>query len=66
MERSLCAAVIGSIVRILIEKRTLRTVSVNDCFWPKVALRRHRKIIRLCDSHEGLESTQPGHSSSLS
>ena len=31
----------------------------------KVALRRHRKSERLCDSHEGLESTLLGHSSPL-
>ena len=42
----------------LIRKRPLGMVSVNDRFWPKAALRRHRESDRLCDSHEGLESTQ--------
>ena len=49
----------------LIRKRPLRMAPTDDRFWPKVALRRHRKSVRLRDSHEGLESTQIGHSSSL-
>jgi hypothetical protein len=49
----------------LIHKRPLRLAPTNDRNWPKVALRRHSKSDRLCDSHEGLESTQIGHSSLL-
>ena len=49
----------------LIRKRPLREAPVNGRSWPKVALRRHRKCVRLCDSHEGLESTQIGRSDSL-
>jgi hypothetical protein len=59
------AATIGSIVRFLIRKRSFRQAPANDRFWPKVDLRRHRKNARLCDSHEGLESTRFGRSSSL-
>ncbi len=60
----------GRILRLhsifLIRKRTFGESAANDRFWPKVALRRHRKSVRLCDSHEGLESTtQIGHSGSL-
>ena len=49
----------------LVHKRPLREAPVNGRSWPKVALRRHRKCIRLCDSHEGLESTHNGHLGSL-
>ncbi len=61
-KRSLCAADVGSNDRFLIHKRTFGEAAANDRFWPKVALRRHRKNVRLYDSHEGLESTQIGHS----
>jgi hypothetical protein len=44
-------------VGFLIHIRTFREASANDQFWPKIALRRHRKSDRFCDSHEGLEST---------
>jgi len=44
--------------RFLIRKRSFRQAPANDRFWPKVALRRHRKSDRLCDSHEGLESVE--------
>jgi hypothetical protein len=51
--------------RYLICKQPLAKDTMNGRSWPKVALRRHRKSVRLCDSHEGLESTQIGHSGSL-
>jgi len=51
--------------RFRIRKRTFGQAAANDHSWPNVALRRHRNSDRLCDSHEGLESTQNGHSSSL-
>jgi hypothetical protein len=38
---------------------------MNGCSWPKAAFRRHRKGVRLCDSHERLESTHNGPSSLL-
>jgi len=47
-----------------IRKRPLAKDAMNGRSWPKVALRRHRKSDRLCDSNEGLESTLIGHSRS--
>jgi hypothetical protein len=52
--------------RFLIRKQSLREVPVKGRSWPKIALRRHCSSDRLCHSHEGPESTQIGHSSSLS
>jgi hypothetical protein len=52
--------------RFLIRKRPLAKDTMNGRSWPKVVIRRHRKSVRLCDSYEGLESTQIGHSGSLS
>ncbi len=49
--------------RFVIRKRPLAKDDMNGRSWPKVALRRHRKNVRLYDSHERLESTQNGHSS---
>jgi hypothetical protein len=44
--------------RFLIRKRPLQVAPMNGRFWPKAAVRRHCKIDRLCDSHEGLESVE--------
>jgi hypothetical protein len=62
---SYCAATIRPDDRFMIGKPTFGKTLANDHFWPKVALRRHRKSDRLCDSHEGLESTPNSHSSAL-
>jgi len=65
MKRSFCAAAIASNDRFPFRKLPLREAPVKGYFWPKAALRRHRESDRLCDNHEGLESTRNGHSSLL-